>query len=485
MWLVKKIILLLFVGIITGQSIGFVGNSITADGYGLIVETLMPQYKTYNFGVGGITVEGYKTTNRYQDVLNTRPNIIVILLGTNDWRYYKNKDILWRDNWHYEYQSLINTFNQWSDVYVGMIPYQVYTTEPDTAIESMNDRIRGMTNKKGVIDFNYILQKNPDYFKDDGVHPNDDGKTAMAIAVWNALKTPPETTPETPKNLQAIAGDNQVSLTWDANTETDLYKYNLSRGINEIYITFLKSVFSSSTSYVDNDVTNGTTYYYRISASGLSDNQSQRSAPVSATPIDITPPSTPTIISISVFQGEVTVQWSKNSEPDLANYNIYRSTTSGFYPTLSDWIETVDNLFTEYVDSTNIEPHLDYYYWISAIDSSGNESGFSDEAAVTTLRILNDNLTTAYVLKQNTPNPFNPATSIEYTIPFDAKVNIVIYDLMGNEIKTLINDYREVGQYTINWDGTNHTGQFVSGGIYFYKLQAGDFIQTKKMVLLR
>lgn len=90
-----------------------------------------------------------------------------------------------------------------------------------------------------------------------------------------------------------------------------------------------------------------------------------------------------------------------------------------------------------------------------------------------------------FKLNQNYPNPFNPTTSIVYEIQHESNVNMVIYDLMGNEVITIVNEYRQVGQYTASWDGRDNFGQAVSGGIYFCKLQAGDFIQTRKMVLLK
>lgn len=90
-----------------------------------------------------------------------------------------------------------------------------------------------------------------------------------------------------------------------------------------------------------------------------------------------------------------------------------------------------------------------------------------------------------FSLIQNFPNPFNPTTTIKYTLPNDSEVKIVIFDLMGHEVITLINDFKSLGQHTATWNGKDNLGQSVSGGIYFYKLQAGDFIQTRKMVLLK
>lgn len=95
------------------------------------------------------------------------------------------------------------------------------------------------------------------------------------------------------------------------------------------------------------------------------------------------------------------------------------------------------------------------------------------------------NLPEKFELDQNFPNPFNPITEIEFSIPNDSDVNIVIFDVMGNEVKTLVNEFKPVGQYKVIWDGNYDTGQSVSAGIYFYKLQAGDFIQTRKIVLLK
>lgn len=293
------------------------------------------------------------------------------------------------------------------------------------------------------------------------------------------------TPPATPSNFTATAGDGNVSLSWNANTETDLHSYHLFKGtVDGGIVTYFFSVGKNTISYIDNNVTNGTTYYYKIKAGDTSDNQSSISAQVSATPT-APPPATPTITSTSVFQGGVKLEWTQNTEPDLANYYIYRSKISGFTPSSANKIATVNKSLTEYNDIINVESYQVYYYKVSAIDNSGNESGYSNQATATTLNILNDNSTTEFALYQNVPNPFNPITVIEFSIPNDTDVNIIIYDLMGNEVKTLINEFKPVGQYQVNWDGNDNSGQSVSGGIYFYQIQAGDYNQTKKMVLLK
>ena len=90
-----------------------------------------------------------------------------------------------------------------------------------------------------------------------------------------------------------------------------------------------------------------------------------------------------------------------------------------------------------------------------------------------------------YLLHQNYPNPFNPVTTLRYDLPEDALVNITIYDMMGRQISTLVSSLQSAGYKSIQWNGTNDAGQPVSAGVYLYKTQAGDYSQTKKMVLLK
>jgi len=88
-------------------------------------------------------------------------------------------------------------------------------------------------------------------------------------------------------------------------------------------------------------------------------------------------------------------------------------------------------------------------------------------------------------LHQNYPNPFNPETIIPYNLPENIFVNITIYDLLGRQVKTLVNQVQNTGFNSIQWNATNDYGEPVSAGIYLYQIQAGTFYQTRKMALLR
>ena len=90
-----------------------------------------------------------------------------------------------------------------------------------------------------------------------------------------------------------------------------------------------------------------------------------------------------------------------------------------------------------------------------------------------------------FALHQNYPNPFNPTTSISYAIPNAGKVTLVIYDMMGREVRTLVDNNMDVGYQSATWDATNNLGNPVGAGVYIYQIQADGFTQSKKMILLK
>ena len=101
----------------------------------------------------------------------------------------------------------------------------------------------------------------------------------------------------------------------------------------------------------------------------------------------------------------------------------------------------------------------------------------------TTVNIENTNINTtptSFLLYQNYPNPFNPSTTIKYSVPNQSIVSLKLFDVLGSEIKTIVNEEKPIGNYEVNFDASN-----LPSGVYFYRLQAGDFVETKKMVLLK
>ncbi|MEJ2242848.1 MAG: T9SS type A sorting domain-containing protein, partial [Candidatus Bathyarchaeota archaeon] len=94
--------------------------------------------------------------------------------------------------------------------------------------------------------------------------------------------------------------------------------------------------------------------------------------------------------------------------------------------------------------------------------------------------VVNNKIINDYRLSQNFPNPFNPSTKIEYSIPQSSQIQIKVFDVLGNEIKTLINEEKPSGAYELTWNAEN-----LPSGVYFYQMRAGGFVQTRKMILLK
>ena len=96
------------------------------------------------------------------------------------------------------------------------------------------------------------------------------------------------------------------------------------------------------------------------------------------------------------------------------------------------------------------------------------------------ISIQSEEFIKTYSLDQNYPNPFNPTTTINYQIPNNNYVTLKVYDVLGNVVKTLVDDYKTQGKYSVNFDASN-----LASGVYFYQLKAGSFIATKKLLLLK
>jgi len=126
-----------------------------------------------------------------------------------------------------------------------------------------------------------------------------------------------------------------------------------------------------------------------------------------------------------------------------------------------------------------------YYYRVKYRD---HNLKWSDWSNITSFNVTsnamvgleNEIVPTVYGLEQNFPNPFNPITKIHYQLPKNNFVTLKIYDVLGNEIITLVNEIKAAGKYQSTFDANN-----LSSGIYFYKIQAGDFIDIKKMILMK
>lgn len=159
---------------------------------------------------------------------------------------------------------------------------------------------------------------------------------------------------------------------------------------------------------------------------------------------------------------------------DRIGYSLNNSDTT--------WFSTPDTSF--YINSKEGNNEL----LAIAEDKAGNQTLEKRTYTVDSTYVNvedNKNIPKGYSLEQNYPNPFNPLTKIHYTLPEEAGVTISIYDLVGRRINQIILSKQTIGNHSIQWNGTDQQGNQVPAGIYFYQLQASDFVQTKKMVLMK
>jgi hypothetical protein len=200
-------------------------------------------------------------------------------------------------------------------------------------------------------------------------------------------------------------------------------------------------------------------------------------------PADTNTPASPSgLIGIAGNQS-ATLKWNKNTEFDLAKYYIYRNTTNN--PATSTLIDSVfgtppDTNYT----ATLLNNGTPYYFWVKAVDRfcSFRVSGFSNMVIVTPVIVapIQKGIPKLFALHQNYPNPFNPVTKILYDLPKGTIVRLVVYDITGREVETLVNEYIAAGYHETEFDGTN-----LASGVYFYKLEAGSFTDQKKMIVLK
>jgi hypothetical protein len=92
----------------------------------------------------------------------------------------------------------------------------------------------------------------------------------------------------------------------------------------------------------------------------------------------------------------------------------------------------------------------------------------------------NNQIPETYALRQNYPNPFNPSTKISYLLPKASDVKIVVFDILGREVATLVNEFKPAGTHTVEFNASN-----LASGVYLYRIEAGDFRDTKKMLLVK
>jgi len=229
---------------------------------------------------------------------------------------------------------------------------------------------------------------------------------------------------------------------------------------SEIYTTEVRTI-SDSTS-IDNALTEIRVIAAMIEGNFVSDTT------VTGYSVDNITPATPLSLSgvYNESENRAILSWDSSQANDISHYNIYKNTE--FYSIATE---------TSFID----EITTDTEYSLSSVDIHENESGISESVLVSvSLNVIDNLMPTEYALMSAYPNPFNPVTNITYGLPEHVNVQIVVYDLSGKQVETLINEFQTPGYYSVNWDADN-----LPSGVYLIRMDSGDYTQTQKVVLVK
>ena len=178
----------------------------------------------------------------------------------------------------------------------------------------------------------------------------------------------------------------------------------------------------------------------------------------------------------TLVDNSVKLEWSTASETNNQGFEIQRSIDDEGYQTIT-FIEgvgtTTETTSYSYLDNPAIDNNIELRYRLKQMDYDGT---FSYSNAIN----IEISTPIEFALMQNYPNPFNPSTKITFQIPESGLVSLKIYDVLGIEIATLVNEEKNPGKYEVDFNASN-----LSSGIYFYTLRAGNFVSIKKMMLIK
>ena len=198
--------------------------------------------------------------------------------------------------------------------------------------------------------------------------------------------------------------------------------------------------------------------------------------------VDVQTPMAPILYSpgnnTQGWNTSLTLIWYKVSI--ATNYHVQLSTDPSFNTLIVN-----DSTLTDSTKAVSGLQNNTWYYWRVKGRNSYGQGQWSatwmfKTKPVVGLQAIGNEIPKEFKLIQNYPNPFNPITKIRFDLPKNANVKLTIYDMLGREIETIVNEHLNAGSYEVTFDGTKYTS-----GVYYYRLNAGEFVETKKMILVK
>jgi hypothetical protein len=279
-------------------------------------------------------------------------------------------------------------------------------------------------------------------------------------------------------NSNTIQSD--VTLSWNSASGATEYLYHLAEDIN--FTQFKAAHRTADLTAKEGGLSPKTTYYWRVRAENSSkigdwsEVWKFTTLPLKPTVPQLLNPPNSSTIRLDYSNPLVTIEWTASL--DATDYMIQVAENSNFSPVYK---EQNGYASTNYKFSAQKNTK---YYWRVKANNMGGSSNWSEmwsfNSNLIGVQQLDELIPIKYNLKQNYPNPFNPETRIEYSIPENGFVVLKIYDTFGKEVETLVNRNQSPGRYRITWKPED-----LPSGVYYYKLQSGSYIETRKMLYIR
>ena len=183
--------------------------------------------------------------------------------------------------------------------------------------------------------------------------------------------------------------------------------------------------------------------------------------------------------------GHIELNWTVQSENNLSGYNVYHSTSNDVATRVkvnSGNIQATNAATSHSYNYAISEASGTWYYWLESVEMNGGTTLYGPVAITTSISEVAPAVT---ALETAYPNPFNPSTTIKYSLKQASDVKIVIYNAKGQLVRTLVNGHKEAGYYNATWIGNDDRGNRVASGIYLYKMITKDYVKVQKMMMIK
>jgi hypothetical protein len=280
--------------------------------------------------------------------------------------------------------------------------------------------------------------------------------------------------PAPPTGMSGVQVANGLEISWAPSSDPDFSYFVLSKGASENDPAPAVIATPVGTSYVDEAWTpQNNTCYYMLSAVDRSGNVG---ACCGLAP-DENVATMLESFTLRLAGSRIELEWRLSACDEGMAFAVFRAANPGVtFEELPSAGLTRDGLGFVYRDA-GCEPGASYRYRVECTDGSRTTELFVTEPIMTPSMPL--------MLHQNSPNPFNPSTTISYHLPASMRVRLDVYDVSGRLVARLVDEEQERGDKAVQWNGRNTRGERVSSGVYYYRLQAGKELISRTMVLLR